>query len=341
MGGFKLDPVSQGALGTIFAQTISNKKKLILGSILGCLAGLAPDLDVLIRSNSDPLLKLEFHRQFTHSLFFIPIGALIVTLTTRFFLKKYLSFKEAYLFCLFGYATHGLLDACTSYGTQLLWPFSDERVSWNNISVVDPFLTVPVITFIIIAILRKNKFISFLGIIYIFLFLGLGVFQKNRAEEAGKYLAKIRGHIDTKLTVKPSLGNLLLWKVIYEDNGFYHVDAVRLLLETKHCQGNSIKKLNTLVDFSQLSKDSQQYKDIKRFNWFSQDYLGVGKDKNIITDIRYSAIPNEIEGLWGIKIDISKNDNEHVQWVVNRSNFKAKWKKFFDLLLGKGCKKLI
>ena len=335
-----MDPLSQGAFGAIFAQTISNKKKLIAGSILGCLAGLAPDLDVLIRSNSDPLLKLEFHRQFTHSLFFIPFGALIITLTTRFFLKKYLSFKEAYLFCLFGYATHGLLDACTSYGTQLLWPFSDERVSWNNISVVDPFLTVPVIIFIIIAILRKNKFISFLGIIYIFLFLGLGVFQKNRAEEAGKYLAKIRGHIDTKLTVKPSLGNLLLWKVIYEDNGFYHVDAVRLLLETEHCQGNSIKKLNTLVDFSQLSKDSQQYKDIKRFNWFSQDYLGVGKDKNIITDIRYSAIPNEIEGLWGIKIDISKNDNEHVQWVVNRSNFKAKWKKFFGLLLGKDCKKL-
>ncbi len=335
-----MDPVSQGAFGAIFAQTISNKKKLIAGSILGCLAGLAPDLDVLIRSNSDPLLKLEFHRQFTHSLFFIPFGALIITLTTRFFFKKYLSFKEAYLFCLFGYATHGLLDACTSYGTQLLWPFSDERVSWNNISVVDPFLTVPVIIFIIIAILRKNKFISFLGIIYIFLFLGLGVFQKNRAEEAGKYLAKIRGHIDTKLTVKPSLGNLLLWKVIYEDNGFYHVDAVRLLLETEHCQGNSIKKLNTLVDFSQLSKDSQQYKDIKRFNWFSQDYLGVGKDKNIITDIRYSAIPNEIEGLWGIKIDISKNDNEHVQWVVNRSNFKAKWKKFFGLLLGKDCKKL-
>ena len=335
-----MDPLSQGAFGAIFAQTISNKKKLIAGSILGCLAGLAPDLDVLIRSNSDPLLKLEFHRQFTHSLFFIPFGALIVTLTTRFFLKKYLSFKEAYLFCLFGYATHGLLDACTSYGTQLLWPFSDKRVSWNNISVVDPFLTVPVIIFIIIAILRKNKFISFLGIIYIFLFLGLGVFQKNRAEEAGKYLAKIRGHIDTKLTVKPSLGNLLLWKVIYEDNGFYHVDAVRLLLETEYCQGNSIKKLNTLVDFSQLSKDSQQYKDIKRFNWFSQDYLGVGKDKNIITDIRYSAIPNEIEGLWGIKIDISKNDNEHVQWVVNRSNFKAKWKKFFGLLLGKDCKKL-
>ncbi|MDC0093373.1 metal-dependent hydrolase [Alphaproteobacteria bacterium] len=333
-----MDPVSQGAFGAIFAQTISNKKKLVAGSILGCLAGLAPDLDVLIRSNSDPLLKLEFHRQFTHSLVFIPIGALIVALFTRFFFKRHLNWKESYLFCLFGYASHGLLDACTSYGTQLFWPFSNERISWNNISVVDPFLTVPIIIFIIVAIIRNNKFTSFLGIIYIFLFLGMGVIQKNRAEEAGKYLANIRGHKNTKLTVKPSLGNLLLWKVIYEDNGFYYVDAVRLFLEKEHCQGTSIKKLNTFVDFGKLRKDSQQYKDIKRFKWFSQDYLGVGEDKTIITDVRYSAVPNEVDGLWGIKINPEKNKSEHAEWVVNRSEYTAKGKKFLDLLLGKGCK---
>ena len=86
-----MDPVSQGAFGAIFAQTISNKKKILVGSIIGCLAGLAPDLDILIRSNSDPLLKLEYHRQFTHSLLFIPLGALIVTLFLRFFTRKYLS----------------------------------------------------------------------------------------------------------------------------------------------------------------------------------------------------------------------------------------------------------
>ncbi len=40
-----MDPVSQGAFGAIFSQTISNKKKLLVGSILGCMAGMAPDLD--------------------------------------------------------------------------------------------------------------------------------------------------------------------------------------------------------------------------------------------------------------------------------------------------------
>ena len=90
-----MDPVTQGAFGAIFAQTISNKKKILFGSIVGCCAGLAPDLDIFIRSVSDPLLKLEYHRQFTHSIIFIPIGALIVTLFSRILFKKYLSFGES------------------------------------------------------------------------------------------------------------------------------------------------------------------------------------------------------------------------------------------------------
>src|SRR5690606_29471703 len=45
---------------------------------LGALGGMAPDLDVIIRSASDPLLALEYHRHFTHSLAFIPIGGLLV-----------------------------------------------------------------------------------------------------------------------------------------------------------------------------------------------------------------------------------------------------------------------
>jgi len=335
-----MDPVSQGAFGAIFSQTISNKKKLLVGSILGCMAGMAPDLDIFIRSDTDPLLKLEYHRQFTHALIFIPVGAFLVALFSRLLFKKYLNWIETYIICLIGYATHGLLDACTSYGTQLLWPFSDMRVSWNNVSVIDPFLTIPVIVFVIIAVLRKNKLIPFLGIIYIFIYLGFGLVQSNRAEEVGKKIASIRGHESMRLTVKPSLGNLFLWKSIYEDRGFYYVDAVRLFSTKQYCEGTKIKKLDNLIDFNDLDKKSQQYLDIDRFNWFSQGYLGIGKSKNIITDVRYSAVPNEVDGLWGIKIDSSKKSLEHVEWVVNRSDYGKKWKRFFNLLLGDGCKEI-
>ena len=101
--------------------------------------------------------------------------------------------------------------------------------------------------------------------------------------------------------------------------------------------GTKIKKLNVSLDFPGLDTNSQQFKDIKRFNWFSQGYLGIGMDKNIITDVRYSAVPNEVDGLWGIKIVSSKNNLNHVEWVVNRDNYNTKWSKFFSLLLGNGC----
>ena len=336
-----MDPVTQGAFGAIFAQTISNKKKILVGSIVGCFAGLAPDLDIFIRSASDPLLKLEYHRQFTHSLIFIPIGALIVTFFSRLLFKKYLSWGETYFFSFIGFATHGLLDACTSYGTQLLWPFTDERISWNYISVVDLFLTIPVILAIIFAIIMKNKYITLFGIVYILVYLTFGAYQENRAQFVGKSIANLRGHESKDLTAKPSLGNLFLWKTIYEDDGFYYVDAVRLFSKSEYCQGTKIKKLDLLNDFPELDIKTQQYKDIIRVDWFSQGYLGKVIDKNIITDVRYSAVPNEVDGLWGIRISLDKHNSSHVDWVVNRSNYMEKWKRFFDLLLGKNCKGLI
>ena len=115
-----MDPLSQGSLGAALAQSGSNPAKIKAATLLGCFGGLAPDLDVFIFSPTDPLLFLEFHRQFTHSLVFIPLGALLVATILHRFLGKGLRFRESYLFCLLGYATHGLLDTCTTYGTQLL-----------------------------------------------------------------------------------------------------------------------------------------------------------------------------------------------------------------------------
>ena len=140
-----MDPISQGTVGAAFAQSSANKKNILRIGIIGFLAGLAPDLDVLIRSSNDPILFLEYHRQFSHSLFFIPFGSLIIALLIFPLVTGSMSFKTVYVASFLGYATHGLLDACTSYGTQLYWPFSNERVTWNNISIVDPIFTIPVI----------------------------------------------------------------------------------------------------------------------------------------------------------------------------------------------------
>ena len=70
-----MDPISQGAVGALAAKASVRNKNLAKITLVGCLAGMAPDLDVLIQSREDPILFLEYHRQFTHSLLFIPFGS--------------------------------------------------------------------------------------------------------------------------------------------------------------------------------------------------------------------------------------------------------------------------
>jgi len=248
-----------------------------------------------------------------------------------------LSFVENYTFAILGYATHGLLDACTSYGTQLLWPFSDERFAWNMISIIDPLLTVPILIFLLLTIIFKNKIFSIISVLWIFIYLGFGLLQNFEASKLGIELAKSRNHDYEKLTVKPSFGNLFLWKIVYLHEDNYFVDSVNLFGKTKFCFGKSIPKLDVKKHYQELDPASQQFKDIKRFSWFSQGYLGFNKDKDLITDVRYSSIPNEVDGLWGIKLNRDPNYIGHITWITNRSKFKKTWPKFSSMLFGGEC----
>lgn len=182
-----MDPITQGALGASLPQSLSNKKQVLLAGILGFLSGMAPDLDVFIRSDQDPLLFLEFHRQFTHSLIFIPIGGLICAAVFFLLFSRWtqLSFKHTYIYCTLGYATHGLLDTCTSYGTQLLWPFTSTRYSWDTISIIDPIFSVPLLILVIAAALSRNPRYALMGLIWAITYQGIGLYQNHRANEAG------------------------------------------------------------------------------------------------------------------------------------------------------------
>ena len=333
-----MDPISQGTVGAAFAQSTANKKNILRIGIIGFLAGLAPDLDVLIRSSNDPILFLEYHRQFSHSLFFIPFGSLIVALLIFSLVKGSMGFKTVYVASFLGYATHGLLDACTSYGTQLFWPFSSERVTWNNISIVDPIFTIPVIILIAIAITKKKRIFSFFAIGWIVFYLSLGFVQYERALSAAMQLADSRGHNAQRLTLKPSFGNLILWKSIYQHEETFYVDAIRTVQSSTWCSGESIRIFDYQYHLPDLDKESQQAKDIERFRWFSQDYLGYEEEKKLVTDIRYSMIPNQIKPMWGLFIDDQRGKNEHAIWWTSRSLDKSQRDLFTEMLSGKQCK---
>ncbi len=333
-----MDPLTQGALGAALPQAFTRKPFIGRAGVFGFLAGMAADLDVFIRSSDDPLLFLEYHRQFTHSLIFIPIGGLICGLLLHLCLGRlwHLSRTQCVLYCTLGYATHALLDACTSYGTQLFWPFSDMRIAWNAISIIDPLFTLPVLTGVIVASLKQNPLWAKLALGWAVIYMSLGVYQREAAIVMGRELAHARGHTLLRIEAKPSFANLLLWKSVYETPQRFYVDAVRPTLSERVFQGNSIKKLDVARDFKWLDPTSQQAKDIERFRWFSNGY--VAQDPaypNRVTDVRYSMLPNEISGLWSIELSPDAAPDAHVAFITTRQNPQEQSRLLWRMIIGK------
>ncbi len=335
-----MDPITQGALGAAAVQNLRSRdgrQRMTAIVATGIAGGMAPDLDVLIRSTSDPLLFLEFHRQFTHSLFFIPIGGLLVGLALHLLLggRRGLHVKESLLFATAGYATHALLDACTSYGTLLLWPFSHQRFAWSTISVIDLLYTLPIILLLALHLALQKPLFARLALAWVLAYPLLGLVQRERAEAAGLTLAQSRGHQPPGVEAKPSFSNLLLWKTVYEFDGRFYVDAVRVGRDTAIYPGESIAKLNITRDLPWLNRDSQQFRDVQRFRWFSQGYVALSPDDPLrITDIRYSILPNQIAGLWSIRLDPAADNGSHARYETHRERDAKSMEVFWDMVLG-------
>lgn len=316
-----MDPLTQGVVGVAASQVSSKKNTIILASLIGLLSGLAPDLDIFIRSDKDPLLFLQYHRHFTHSLLFIPFGALICAIVFYYlFARKFsLSFKQTYMYSFLGYATHGLIDSLTTYGTLLFWPFTDDRIAWSTVSVIDPMFTVPVLVFIIVAAVKKNKSFAVYAFSWMLLYQAIAYIQKTRAEYIISDYAQEIGHNIQNIEAKPSFGNIIVWKVIYTSSEKYYVNAIRLGFKHRIYNGQTIDKLDINKSFPWLGSDYQQAKDLEKFKWFSNGYLGIDKNNsNVIYDIRFSSLPNEVEGLWGIRLNKTKSKDEHVDYITNR-----------------------
>lgn len=64
-----MDLLTQSLIGAGLAQAGARRDELRMATGIGLVAGLLADADVLIQSSADPLLQIEYHRHFTHSLF--------------------------------------------------------------------------------------------------------------------------------------------------------------------------------------------------------------------------------------------------------------------------------
>ena len=323
-----MDPLTQGVLGAVAVQSFARPNEQRLAAAVGFLAGTLADVDVLIRSVEDPLLFLDYHRHFTHSLAFIPVAATLAWLLLLPFLSL-LRWRFApsdvdrgrlWVFIAVAYGTHGLLDACTTYGTRLLWPFSDARVAWHVVAVIDPGLTLPALALMIWAWRRHSAKLGRLGLAWILLCLALGFVQRERADALLEKLAASRGETIERGGAKPTLFNLFLWRGVWQNGDQLHVAALRpgIFGPDRVSEVASAPAFQALPG---LDPGSTAANDIERFRHFSDGWLvALEPDepgKPLIGDFRYATLPDQIRPLWAIRIDPAQPE-KHADYVTMR-----------------------
>ena len=330
-----MDLLTHGLVGAALAQTAAPRAESRLAAGVGFLAGMLADADALITSADDALLVLEYHRHFTHALAFVPVGGLIAAAILWPFLRRRLPFPRLYLYAFLGYALAGALDACTSYGTHLLWPFSDARVALSIIAVVDPLMTLAIAVPLALGVIRHNpagaRTALALGVCY----LAVGFVQHERAESAALALARERGHEPRQALVKPTIGNLVLWRSTYVAGERIHADGIRVVSRAKVYEGESAALFDPARDLPWAPAGSPARLQVERFAQLSDGYLTRHpRRSSLIGDARYAMLPTSVEPLWGIVFEAERPD-AHADLVTDRTLSREARDRFADMFLGR------
>jgi len=332
-----MDLLTQGLLGAAVAQSAAAKTEVRIAAGVGMAAGLLPDVDVLITSASDPLLFLDFHRHFTHALVSIPVVALLASIIVWVFVRKRLSFARTYAYALLGCAFAGALDACTSYGTHLLWPFSGEAVALGIVSIVDPVVTLALAVGVVLGLRSMRRRPSAVALVVVVAYLGLGAAQHQRAQTAAEQLAHSRGHTPERLLVKPTMANLLLWRSLYTVDGRIYADAVRVspLGEIKIYAGESAMLVDANVRPQTGDPITPLVPVMARFSRFATGLMVRHPDRTgMIGDARFAMLPTSLKPLWGI-VPADEAAGYPAEFVTDRTLSAAERGRFVDMLLGR------
>jgi len=303
-----LDSLTQIILGAAVGEAVLGKKIGNKAMLYGAIAGTIPDLDVLSAFFTDKVTALEIHRGFTHSILFSVLFApLLAFIVVKF--EKHKNFKDWFWLFFWTFVTHPILDAQTTWGTQLFWPL-DIRLAFKNIFVVDPLYTVPFLVFLLLAMRqkkgdKKRRFYNNLGIIFSSFYLLLtlvlkGISYRNFVKELDE-----QNIIYTDIKTKPAPLNTLLWTANVKTENAYLIGHSSFL-DTKPIAFSSYPKNHHLLG------DLAKHPKVKRMIAISKGWYTINKKNNILyfNDLRFGALslkPNAQNFVFKYKIEVDVN----------------------------------
>lgn len=286
-----MDSLTQIVVGIATAEAVLGKQLKNKSFIYGAIIGTLPDLDIWFGKLFDPLTAISIHRGLSHSIIFylflsVFLGSLIFKIEKRKI--KLFHATQATFLILF---THSIIDAFTTWGTQIFWPLP-YKVALKSIFVIDIFYTIPWIICLYFVfknqdfINRKKWLIRGFYITTAYLILGLGIktyvvnkFEKALSSQNIEY---------TEIIVKPTFSNIILWNAnVMTKDSFLLADYS--LFDSKPIIFDSYLKNDN------LASSYKNHPEFKQLIAISEGWYTLEKSNNgiIFNDLRFGLLKKE------------------------------------------------
>ncbi|RYG54406.1 MAG: metal-dependent hydrolase, partial [Chitinophagaceae bacterium] len=251
-----------------------------------------PDIDFVTAFWLSDTKDIVAHRGLTHSLLFIIVATLLLSLLARrIFRKTPLGYTSWFLLFGINLLVHVFIDSFNAYGTGWFEPFSHRRFSFNVLFVADPLFSIwPFIGVLGLLILRRNdkrrKRYWMLGIGLSVVYLGYAVSNKLRVDKVVRdNLAAQHISPDHYFTI-PTLFNTWLWQVVANDGSDYYISYYSVFDKNKQLEFAHFPRQDSLLD---LVENKEEVEDLEVF---ANGYYTVEKrnDTLIFNVLRFGQI---------------------------------------------------
>jgi inner membrane protein len=329
-----VDTATQALLGAVVGQAGFSHKLGRRAVVWGAVGGLLPDLDVLAVVTHGPFGEFLYHRGFTHALWFGPaLGPILGYAVWRFYARRLRVASEAprdgsgapvtapplphpgerallpawiglFVLALF---THPLIDVFTSYGTQLLAPFSNQRFALHAVGIIDVFYSGILVAALVAGRVLRGRAgtvrrVAFGALALSWAYLGFGYALNERARrDVAEWLAA-DGVVDAQVRVYPTILQPFLRRVVVRTE-----TDVRVGLYTPWREAGPVWKLVGPAPAQPLVDALMQTPEGTIFAWFAMgevvahvEQLRDGFSVEI-DDLRYGSLSDRGRGYWGIR----------------------------------------
>jgi inner membrane protein len=296
-----MDSLTQIALGASLGVAVMGRRTAVWKSALwGGMAGLLPDLDVLV-DHGDPLLDMIRHRAESHGLLILTLLAPFMAWIVSHLHGERTIWRRWWLALWLALFTHPLLDLMTIYGTQVLQPFSDEAWGLGSIFIIDPAYSLPLL-FGLLAALRLARMdanplvqarglrINIWGLCLSSAYLLWTVMAQQWVLHMARQSLQAQGLPTTHLLVTPAPLTTLVWRVVAMDDGHFH-EGFHALLDLGRPM--RFKAYESGAVLRQAHADHPQ---VQRLSRFADGFVKMREEGGAlwITDLRMGQEPDYV-----------------------------------------------